>query len=115
MLRSFLATMVTAGGSPRPVEVSEGSGRVRLCVHVNLRILNYVREQEYHERQKVEGRDNVTGLPLWGACHYKAFYFRTKFMKKCVSIKKQMRWSYTKSFPWHPPSPIYIFVAINCL
>ena len=34
MFMSLLAGMVTVGGRPKPAEVSEGTGRARLCACV---------------------------------------------------------------------------------
>ena len=61
MFMSLLAGIVTVGGRPWPGEVSEGTGRARLCAfaYVKHSTLNAVREQELRD-QRVEGRANAT-------------------------------------------------------
>ena len=59
MFMSLLAGMVTVGGRPKPSEVSEGTGRARLCAYVKHSPLNSAIEQELRDR-RVEGRANAT-------------------------------------------------------
>ena len=51
--------MVTVVGRPQLGEVSEGTGRARLCAYVKHSTLNSAIEQELSDR-RVEGRVNAT-------------------------------------------------------
>ena len=59
MLMGLLAGLVTVGSRPQPGEVSERTGRARLCAYVKHSILNSVIEQELRDR-RVEGRAKAT-------------------------------------------------------
>ena len=55
----LLAGMVTVGGRPLPGEVSDGTGRARLCAYVKHSTQNTAIEQEWRDR-RVERRANAT-------------------------------------------------------
>ena len=61
MFMNLLAGMVAVGGWPQPGEVSEGTGRARLCAYVKHSTLNSVIEQELRDRRE-EDRVNATLL-----------------------------------------------------
>ena len=65
MFMSLLAGMVTFGGRPYPCEVSEGTGRARLCAYVGHSTLNSAIEQELRDR-RVEDRVNIQQALLSG-------------------------------------------------
>ena len=48
---SLLAGMVNVDGRPKPGEVSEGTGRPRLCAYVKHSTLNSAIEQELRNRR----------------------------------------------------------------
>ena len=56
---SLLAGMVAISGRSSPVEVTEGTGRARLCAYVKHSTLNYAIEKELRDR-RVEDRANAT-------------------------------------------------------
>ena len=64
---SLLTGMVAVGGRPKPGEVSEGSGRARLCAYVKQLTLNSAIEQELLDR-RVEGRANATSSAWHRLC-----------------------------------------------
>ena len=73
---SLLAGMVAVGGKPYPGEVSEGTGRERLCACVKRSTLNSAIEQELRDR-RVEDMANATsyaqhGLLLCESLHSKS-------------------------------------------
>ena len=53
-----LSAMVSVGGRPLPGEVSEGTGRARLCAYVKHSTLNSAIEQELRDR-RVEDSANA--------------------------------------------------------
>ena len=57
----LLTGMVAVDGRPQPGEVSEGTGRARLCAHVKLWTLNSAIELELRDR-RVEGRVTATSF-----------------------------------------------------
>ena len=59
MFMSLLAGMVTVGGRPQPGEVSERTGRARLCAYVKHSTLNSAIEQELCDR-RLEDKANAT-------------------------------------------------------
>ena len=59
MFMSLLVGMVTVGVRSQPGEVSEGTGRARLCVYVKHLTLNSAIKQELQDR-RVEDRVNAT-------------------------------------------------------
>ena len=56
---SLLTGMVAVGGKPYPGEVSEGTGRARLCAYAKHSTLNSAIGQELRDR-RVEDRANAT-------------------------------------------------------
>ena len=58
---------------PQPVEVSERGGRVRLCGHVKLSLLNSADYQEYPDR-KVGARACATSSAYCGLCPRQSFH-----------------------------------------
>ena len=56
---SLLTGMVAVDGRPQLGEVSEGTGRARLCAYVKHSTLNSAIEQELRDR-RVEDRANAT-------------------------------------------------------
>ena len=56
----ILTGMVVVGGRPLSGEVSERTGRARLCAHVKILTLNSAIDQQLLDR-RVEGRANAIG------------------------------------------------------
>ena len=103
MFMSLLAGMVEVGGRrhSQPGEVSEGTGRARLCAYVCTYVkhstLNSAIEQELRDR-RVEDRANATSSAYGGSVLVNPYIqkVRTKFIKK--HIYKNMRfWTNPKA------------------
>ena len=83
-----------AGGRPQPVEISEGTGRARLCAHVKLWTLNTATDKELRDRRVEDIVNAPTQQALLSDCfglclcrceslHYKKW---TKLIIKIMKI-----------------------------
>ena len=59
MLMSLLAGMDAVSGRPWPSEVSEGTGRARLCAYVKHSTLNFAREQALCDRRRANATSSA--------------------------------------------------------